>query len=470
MVIVPLNLANRSEESQAREGPRRSMELLLGNTEEAMESKDVYTKQQQIARDARDLPQVSFTSLAYHMDVAWLKEAYQRTRKDGAVGVGEQTAQQYAENLEGNLQDLLERAKSGTYRAPPVRRVWIPKGTKNGEKRPIGIPTFEDKVLQRAVQMVLEPLYEQEFMECSYGFRPCRSAHTALEALRNTVMRLDGGWVLEVDIRKYYDSLKHHHLHELIKRKVSDGVIVRLIGKWLKAGVHEAGAVYYPGEGTPQGGVISPLLSNIYLHYVLDKWFVEEIEPRMLGQAKLIRFADDFVMVFANKLDADRVQRVLAKRFSRYGLTLHPEKTRLVEFRNRNRGKRTTFDFLGFTHYWDVSRKGSRVVKRKTAKNRLSRSLRKINKWCRENRHELVEEQWKTLRRKVLGHYGYYGIRCNGRSLENFYHQVQRNWRKWLNRRNREKNMTWDRFNKLLERYSLPPPKIVHGMPTLAKP
>jgi RNA-directed DNA polymerase len=316
------------------------MELLRGNTEDAVESTDVSTKQQRIARLARIHPEVSFTSLAYHIDQWWLLEAYRRTRKDGAAGVDGRSAEEYAKDIGNNLKNLLERAKSGTYRAPPVRRVHIPKGT-GPETRPIGIPTFEDKVLQRAVQMVLEPLYEQEFLDCSYGFQPGKSAHDALQTLWEGLMKMGGGWIIDLDIQKFFDTLDKNHLREILKRRVSDGVLLRLIGKWLNAGVLEDGEVSYPERGTPQGGVISPMLSNIYLHDVLDKWFEAEVKPRLKGKAFLIRFADDAVLVFAQKVDAERVMEVLPKRFGKHGLTVHPEKTRLIWFgKPQKRGKR----------------------------------------------------------------------------------------------------------------------------------
>jgi RNA-directed DNA polymerase len=253
----------------------------------------VSTKQQRIAELARQSPQMGLTSLNHHIDLEWLHEAYRRTRKDGAVGVDGQTAADYERDLQGNLQSLLDRAKSGTYKAPPVRRVHIPKGGSRTETRPIGIPAFEDKVLQRAVVMALEPIYEQDFYDCSYGFRPGRSAHQALEALWQRTMGIGGGWILEVDIRKFFDTLDHAHLRELLQYRVRDGVLLRLIGKWLNAGVLEDGTVTYPEAGSPQGGVVSPMLSNIFLHYVLDDWFEQVVQPRLQGRAFLIRYADD---------------------------------------------------------------------------------------------------------------------------------------------------------------------------------
>src|ERR1700691_4045022 len=314
-----------------REGRHRSTELLEGTMTRTPGFATISPKVQQVAQAAREAPTMAFTTLAHHIDLDWLKEAYRRTRKDGAMGVDGQSAKQYAANLEDNLRSLLERAKSGTYQAPPVRRVHIPKS--DGQTRPIGIPTFEDKVLQRAVAMVLEPIYEQDFLDCSYGFRLGRSAHDALRHLWEQTMEMHGGWVLEIDIRKFFDTLDHAHLREILRRRVLDGVLLRLIGKWLNAGVLEDGGITYPDAGSPQGGVVSPIIANIYLHEVLDVWFDREVKPRLSGGAALVRYADDAVLFFANEQDARKVMAVLPKRFEKYGLTLHPEKTRLVEFR-----------------------------------------------------------------------------------------------------------------------------------------
>jgi RNA-directed DNA polymerase len=348
----------------------------------------VSTKQQRVATLAKQSPHMGFTSLAYLMDIDWLQEAYRRIRKDAAAGVDGVTAADYEANLEGNLKALLDRAKAGTYRAPPVRRVHIPKGDSATETRPIGIPTLEDKVLQRAVVMLLEPIYEQDFHDCSFGFRTGRSAHQALEALRDQTMDSHGGWLLEVDIQKFFDTLDHAHLREFLRHRVRDGVLLRLIDKWLQAGVLEDGAVTTPEAGSPQGGVISPLLANVYLHYVLDDWFVKEVKPRLRGQAHLIRYADDFVMGFTHEEDAKRVEAVLPQRLGKYGLAIHPEKTRLLPFRRPPRatggggpGQGTspgTFTFLGFTHYWGLSLRRNWVVLRKTARKRFSRALRSI--------------------------------------------------------------------------------------------
>jgi group II intron reverse transcriptase/maturase len=431
----------------------------------------VFTKQQRIAALAKRSPQMAFTSLAYLMDIEWLHEAFHRTRKDGATGVDGQTWADYAKNLEANLQSLLDRAKSGTYRAPPVRRVYIPKGGSTTETRPIGIPTLEDKVLQRAVVMLLEPIYEQDFHPGSYGFRRGRSAHQALEDLWQQTMKTAGGWILEVDIRKFFDTLDHGHLRALLRRRVLDGVLTRLIGKWLKAGVMEDGSVSYPDAGSPQGGVISPILANVYLHYVLDEWFLREVQPRLRGRGHLVRYADDFVILFTNEKDAYHVREMMPQRFESFGLAIHPEKTRLVRFHHPCR-KVTgaggdqgpgTFDLLGFTHYWGKGRQGEWLVKRKTAGKRLARAVRSIAQWCRKNRHRPVGEQRAKLCSKIRGHYAYYGITNNYRSLAGFLAAVQRVWRKWLDRRNSRHEMDWERFKRLLARYALPAPRIVHS-------
>jgi RNA-directed DNA polymerase len=433
----------------------------------------VFTKQQRIAELARRSPQMAFTSLAYLMDIDWLETAFSRTRRDGAPGVDGQSWSDYEKDLEANLRSLLDRTKSGSYRAPPVRRVHIPKAGSTTETRPIGIPTLEDKVLQRAVVMLLEPIYEQDFDAGSYGFRPGRSAHDALEDLWKRTMDHRGGWVLEVDIRKFFDTLDHAHLREFLQHRVRDGVLKRLIGKWLKAGVMESGSVSYPDAGSPQGGVISPLLANVFLHYVLDTWFRQEVEPRLHGCAHLIRYADDFVILFTNADDARRVMEVLPKRFGKYGLTLHPDKTRLVPFHRppsqangggtRGTGRPGTFDLLGFTHYWGRTRRGGWAVMRQTASKRLSRAVRSIAQWCRGHRHRPLGQQHAILSRKVRGHYAYYGITGNARALRGFLCAVHRAWRRWLTRRNRLRAMTWERFNRLLKRYPLPPPRIVHS-------
>jgi group II intron reverse transcriptase/maturase len=430
----------------------------------------VCTRLQRIAELAREAPERAFLSLAHYIDHEFLREAFRRTRKDGATGVDGQTGKAYEERLEENLRSLLERFKSGRYRAPPVRRTYVPKGD-GRQQRPIGIPTFEDKVLQRAVTMVLEAVYEQDFLPCSYGYRPGRSAHTALEDLWRGLMTMGGGWVLELDITAFFDSLDHTQLRRILDQRVRDGVLRRTIDKWLAAGVMEGEALSHPDAGTPQGGVVSPCLANVYLHDALDTWFEKDVKPRLHGRAFMIRFADDAVMVFSNETDARRVLDVLPRRLGRYGLTLHPTKTRLFPFRPLStvndqpgdRGKRS-FDFLGFTHHWARSRRGSWVVKRKTAGSRFSRALKRISEWLRGVRHQSVAWQHEQLVRKLRGHNNYYGITGNSEALSRFRYEVGRRWRKWLDRRSHKAHMTWERFQRLQARYSLPNPCVRPGL------
>ena len=430
---------------------------------------EISTKLQKIAKLAHDAPELAFTTLAHHLDLAWLREAYRRTRKDGATGVDGQTADEYAAHLEDNLRSLLERAKSGTYRAPPVRRAYIPKDS--GEMRPLGIPTFEDKVLQRAVAMVLEAVYEQEFLDCSYGFRPGRSAPQALDVLHREASKMAGGWIIEIDIRKYFDSIDHERLREVLHGRIRDGVMRRLIGKWLNAGVLEDSAVTRSASGSPQGGVVSPVLANIFLHTVLDVWFAKEVCPRLRGRAHLVRYADDAVLLFEYEEDARRVMTVLPQRFGKYGLTLHPDKTRLVPFKRPVRMTRQrddddrpdepgTFSFLGFTIHWGKSpMTGKWVVKTRTAADRFRRTLKRISEWCKENRHAPLETQQQVLNQKLRGHYGYYGRKGNRARLWDLLHRVVPLWWRWLRRRS-QRGLTWEGMERLLRRYPLLTPRL----------
>jgi RNA-directed DNA polymerase len=424
------------------------------------------TKLAQIAELARKHPERVFSSLHHVIDVALLREAFRLTRKDGATGVDGQNAEEYGRDLENNLASLLTRFRKGTYYAPPVKRVHIPKG--DGRTRPIGIPTFEDKVLQRAVAMVLMAIYEQDFHPGSYGFRPKRSAHDALQAVWEATTRIGGGWILEVDIQAYFDKLNHSALRGFLDKRVSDGVLRRAIDRWLKAGVLEDGVETQPDEGSPQGGVVSPVLANVYLHEVLDVWFEREVKPRLDGDATLVRYADDFVIIFEWEADARRVMEVLPKRFGKFGLTLHPDKTRLLKFsrprpNGRNDGDGSgpeSFNFLGLTHHWRKSRKGTMVVSRKTMRARFSRGLTRIREWCRENRHLPIAQQQRLLAKKLRGHYNYYGLTGNYVALARFAEEVRRTWHKWLARRSQRANARWDHFQNILRRYPLPRPRI----------
>jgi group II intron reverse transcriptase/maturase len=429
-----------------------------------MRSEIVYTRRRRIAELAGIKPRYRLTTLNQHLDVEWLREAFRQTRKNGACGVDGMSAEAYAQDLDARLSDLLTRAKTGSYRAPLLKRAYVPKD--DGGRRPLGIPCFENKVLERAVLMLLEPVYEQDFLDCSHGFRPGRSPHTALQALWKGVMDLGGCWLIDADIRKFYDTLSHAKLREIIDRRVGDGVLRRLISKWLHAGVLEAGVVTYPDEGAPQGGVISPLLSNIYLHEVLDTWFEETIKPLLKGRAFLVRYADDFVMGFEHEEDARRVYAVLAKRFAKYELTIHPEKTRLIPFfpPNAGKGEPDTFDFVGFTHYWGVSRKGRPLVQRKTMSKRFTRAVTRVREYCRQTARLPMRTQWQGLCAKLRGHYGYYGITGNLRALRRFWLEVKRIWKDRLQRRTGRGHLSWAAFEVKLARWPLPLPRVMRSV------
>ncbi len=427
---------------------------------ETLCSGNVTTKLQRIAELARKHPTRVFSSVSHVIDLEWMREAYRRTRKDGAAGVDGRTAAEYAKDLEANLSALAWKVREGSYRPPPVLRAHIPKA--NGKTRPIGIPTFEDKVVQRAVAMLLEAIYEQEFHPDSYGFRPGRSAHQALGELQRRPTYWRRCWVIEGDIQSFFDTLVHRQLRSILDQRVRDGVVRRLIDRWLNAGVMEEGRIAHPEAGTPQGGVISPLLANIYLHEVLDRWLETVVWPRVRA-ARLIRYADDFVLLFQREDDARRVMAVLGKRFDRFGLQLHPEKTRLLSFDSPGLGKKRaqrerSFNFLGFTHYWVRSRKGHWVVKQRTAKDRFSRAILRAKEQCRLMRHSPLEHQHRVLCWMLRGHFNYFGVTGNGDALARFLHEAERLWGRSLARRSGHR-FVWARFHPVLKRFPLPLPR-----------
>ena len=439
------------------------MNRLTGDT---LRSPTVLTKLYQLREQAKKHPDWVFTTLHHLIDVEFLQDAYAHLRKDAAAGVDEVTAEEYEVDLESNLIELHQRVHDNRYRAQPVRRVWIDK--EEGKQRPLGIPVLEDKILQRAVLMVLEAIYEIEFYDHSYAFRPGRSAHQALKALRESCFECQVSSVYDADVSSFFDELDHQQLNCFLDKRVTDGVIRRLINKWLRAGIVEGEQIYYPASGTPQGGVASPFLANLYLHYVLDEWYAKEVRPRLHGRSFLVRFADDFVIGCELDTDVERIAQVVPKRFARFGLRIHPEKTRQVAFRRPLRGVKTrkglgTFDFLSMTHYWSKARSGYWVIKRKTAAKRLRRSVRVLWTWCRSNRHEPVHEQRRTLSKKLQGHYGYYGLCGNYKLLEVVYEKAVDTWRYWLGRRSRNGYIRKDRFQDFLDRYPLPKPRIVHA-------
>jgi len=416
-----------------------------------------------VVERAKREPEGRFHALAHLIDVPALGRAYRRQRSDAAVGVDGVTKEQYGQALEANLQDLHARLKAQRYRHQPIRRVHIPKA--QGKTRPMGISAFEDKVVQDAVREVLEVIYEQDFLECSYGFRPGRSAHDAVRILKRSVDQGEVRWIFEADIVSFFDSLDRTELKKMLEVRVADGSLLRLIGKCLHVGVLDGEAVLEPEWGTVQGSVLSPLLGNVYLHYVLDRWFETEVKPRLRGKATLIRYCDDFIIGFEREDDARRVLAVLEKRLGRFGLTLHPDKTRLLPFGRpplaQQSGKGpATFDFLGFTFYWARSRKGYWRMWCKTRRASLRRAKQAIYDWCRRHRHQPVEAQHAALGRRLRGHFNYFGVSGNFRSLLRLVEATKRAWYKWLCRRSQRKRLNWERFTDLLRQKPLPHPRI----------
>jgi len=414
---------------------------------------------------AKEDPERKFFSIAHLPTPEALYEAFLSLRKDASAGVDHVGYAEYAEQAQQKIRELHGRLKSKTYQALPLRRIYIPK--EDGKKRPISIPALEDKILQKATVKLLTAIYEQDFLDCSYGFRPGRGAQEALDEVGRVICRESTSWVLELDITSYFDSIVREQLMEMVERRISDASILRLIRKWINVGVIDEGRLLVSETGTGQGQIISPLLANVYLHFVLDEWFERDVKPCLRGKASVIRYADDAVLCFQYREDAEKVLQVLPKRFARYGLTLHPEKTRLVEFgrqafaKAKRTGARTeSFDFLGLTHKCALSRRGKFTVHVKTMKKRLRRSFKAISEWCRVHRHDPVDEQQAVLNAKLRGHYQYYGRPTNYRSLWQFYRGVRCVWKKWLGRRSRGRTLTWEKYAQLLHRHPLLRPRI----------
>jgi group II intron reverse transcriptase/maturase len=421
-----------------------------------------------IATQARKYPDQAFTTLAHHIDEALLERAFWSLNPRSSPGVDRMTWQDYKRDLETHLEDLHKRLVSGTYVPQVVVRRWIAKSP--GKFRPLGIPALEDKIVQRAVATLLEQIYEQDFYDFSYGFRPGRSCHQALHASRQGMLRRVR-YVIDCDISSFFDNLRHDQLLAILRKRINDGRLLKLIEMWLKAGIMDGKDLVFPEKGSPQGSVISPLLANVYLHEVLDTWFAEVVRAYCRGNVVMYRYADDFVIGFELQEDAEKIMRVLPKRFARYGLEINEEKTRLVDFRRPRWGydpqkhgpKPDTFSFLGFTIYWGKTWKGGHTIKRKTETKRMTRTARNFWQWCRDNRHRPLEEQYAVLRAKLRGHYQYYAVRCNSRCLEWVFDQLKRAWLYWLNRRGGRKKLSWEKFQKLLKAYPLPRPKIVQA-------
>lgn len=426
------------------------------------------TKLDRIAELAREDPKRQFFSIAHLITPEALEAAFRSLRKAASAGVDGVTYEEYEANAERNIRQLYQRLKDGTYQAQPLRRIYIPK--EDGKQRPISIPALEDKIVQKVAAEILNAIYEQDFLDCSYGFRPGRSPHQALDELRADICTRLTEWILEIDIKAYFDSIVREQLMEMVGKRISDRSMLRLIRKWIQVGYIDDGRLLVSETGTGQGQTISPLLANAYLHYVLDEWFEQVVKPRLRGEAHEIRFADDAVICFQYREDAEKVMDVLPKRFAKYGLTLHPEKTRLLEFgrcamgKAKRQGRKPgTFDFLGFTHICAHSRKGRFTVHVRTMRKRLRRGLNEITQWCQAHRHEPVDQQQKTLNAKLRGHNQYYGRPTNHRGILRFYRGVRHIWRRWLSRRTRGTPLSWEKYNAILQRHPLLSPRIMHA-------
>ncbi len=423
-----------------------------------------------IALKAKEYPKCKFTSLAHLLTEDFLKECFRELKRRKSPGIDGVTVNKYEEQLDVNLADLVARLKAKQYKPQPVLRVYIPKP--NGDKRPLGIPTVEDKIVQMAIKKILEAIFEQDFIDTSYGFRPNRSCHDALKEIDKIIMTGPINFVVDLDISKFFDTVDHKQLMECLKQRIVDPTLLRLISRFLKSGIMEDGVYCETDQGTPQGGVLSPVLANVYLHYALDLWFETEVIPQLTGYAQLVRYADDFVVCFEKEEEAIAFGVALRQRMGEFGLTVSEEKSKIIEFghcacqRARKYGmKCETFDFLGFTHFCDKTRKGKFKLGRKTSRKKFTQKMTDMNIWLKSIRNLAeLKEWWKVLGLKLLGHYRYYGMSGNIRWLQNFYYQTVRLAFKWINRRSQRKSYNWDQFNRFIQFNPLPKPKIYHSL------
>jgi RNA-directed DNA polymerase len=473
---VPVKSPNKAEEPAAEVMEGRG--LAKGNSTECnalrtQRREGALSALERVCQAAKKDKKQRFTTLLHHIyDVERLRAAYLEVKRGAAAGVDGETWEHYGEALEDNLRDLSHRLRRGAYRARPVRRVYIPKVGKPGELRPLGVPTLEDKIVQRATVEVLNAIYEQDFLGFSYGFRPGRSPHQALDALAVGIGTKKVNWVLDADIRRFYDTLDHGWLAKFVEHRVADRRVMRLIEKWLNAGVLEGGKRVQSEVGTVQGGSISPLLSNIYLHYVLDLWVQQWRRKQARGEVIFVRFADDFVAGFEHRQDAERFLAELRERFAKFGLALHADKTRIVEFgrfaegdrRRRGGGKPETFNFLGFTHSCGKTRKGHFTVLRQTMRQRWQAKLRALKGELRQRLHTPIAEQGAYLRSVLMGHFRYYGVPMNGPALCAFRTAVARLWHTVLRRRSQGNHLPWSRMRRHIVRW-FPPASICHPYP-----
>ena len=474
--IVPRKPPNEGRGAPRTEEVVEERELAKGNSVErnrdwAQDQAALQSKLDRIRQAAQEDRKKQFTTLWHHVyEIQHLRAAYFAMRKNAAPGVDGQTWEQYGEDLESNLQDLSARLRRGAYQAKPVRRVYIPKA--NGQRRPLGIPTLEEKLVQRATAEVLNAIYEVDFLGFSYGFRPGRGPHNALDALYVGITRRKVSWVLDADIRGFYDAVNHEWLVKFVEHRIADQRVVRHIKKWLNAGVMEDGKRMRTAEGTPQGSSVSPILANIYLHYAFDLWVQQWREKRAKGDVIVVRYADDLVVGFQHRTDAERFQEELAERFRRFNLELHPDKTRLIEFgrfavenrQRRGQGKPETFDFLGFTHICSKKRNGKFTMLRQTVKKRLRMKLHFVKGELRRRLHDSIPEVGRWLGAVVRGHCQYYGVPLNSSAISLFRYRVIQLWYFTLKRRSQKTRLNWERMERLTKRW-IPYARITHPYP-----
>lgn len=413
-----------------------------------------------IANKARKSKQHRFQNLYGMLNEKFLGQVFYTLNKKSASGIDQMTFGEYRKNLKENIGTLVEKLKKKSYRAKLVRRKNIPK--KNGKLRPLGIPVLEDKLLQTATSLILQAIYEQDFLPESFGYRPERSARDAVEELSARLQFGKTGYVVEADIKGFFDNIDHEWLIRMLEKRVDDKPFLQLIQKWLKAGVLEENRkIIKPESGTPQGGSVSPVLANVYLHYVLDLWFGKVVKRYCKGDAQIIRYADDFVCLFQHKQDTEKFYRVLPKRLAKFSLEIATDKTRVIKFnRFRNKGG-NRFDFLGFEFYWGISRKGRAQLYARTSRKKMQSCLTEFAEWCRKNRHLGNRKIFSVVNAKLRGHYNYFGVRCNYKSLYRYYRQVTIILRKWMNRRSQRRSCNWEKYQRLLKIYHLEKPRIV---------
>jgi len=449
---------------------RRETRKQMPDTEQG----DTFAKLSLIVKRARKEPGCQFISLAHLLNEGFLKACYKKLGRDRASGIDDVTWEEYGRKLDENLNGLVTRLKAKRYKPQPAKRVYIPKN--EHERRPLGLPVLEDKIVQKAIVGILEAIYEADFLDCSYGFRPGRSCHKALETVGHVIMTKPVNHVVEADIKGCFDKIPHDWLMKALEIRIKDPSMLLIIRRFLKAGYMENGMLVATEEGTPQGGNLSPMLCNVFLHYVLDVWFEKKVKPELEGYAGLVRYADDFICMAQTATEARQIELMLKERFARYGMELNSEKTSAISFgryeeQNAKRQNRraNTFDFLGFTHYCGKSRKGKFMVHRKTSSAKFRKKSKEINAWLRAIRNAMpTKEWWLILAAKLRGHYQYYGISGNIRALQRYYAVVLRLTRKWLNRRSQRGKLWWKQFAEYVKRYPLPQPAIKHNLFTLS--